>query len=408
MPHPMSRRRFVVSTGRFALLAGLGTPLLQACGGGDDDDSGGSPASLPLARLDRPVTLPDNTASAVASDATTEDGPLTIFTYPDYVNPDTIAAFTELTGAEVVLAAFDTEDKLLSGLANANAGYDLVVGATTLYLPRFVIGNLIQPLNHDLLTNHANVVPTLQDPYYDQGNKYSIPYTVYTTGVAFRRDVVDDTTLDDTNGWDLLWNPAYRGFTGVIDDARETLTLGMYHQGVSDTNTASADVLAAAEAEVAALVAATNPRFDINAYTHIPEGTAHVNQAWSGDMLAALSYLPEGTDADVLGFWAPPRTTVANDFMVIPAQSKRPVLAHAFIDFLISPDGALQNFEWVGYQPATVSPSVDDLINGEYVPAHLRTALVTDRQLSEGYRLDALAPDVQLLWDDAYARIKAG
>ena len=51
-------------------------------------------------------------------------------------------------------------------------------------------------------------------------------------------------------------------------------------------------------------------------------------------------YLPEGTDADVLGYWAPERTTVANDFFVIPARSERPVLAHAFIDFLLDPANA--------------------------------------------------------------------
>ena len=125
-------------------------------------------------------------------------------------------------------------------------------------------------------------------------------------------------------------------------------------------------------------------------------------------MLAALQYLPEDTSSDVLGYWAPERTTVANDFSMIPGRTERPVLAHAFIDFLLDPANALQNFEWVGYQPAVVSPSGDELIDGEYVPEHLRSALVADAQVANGYRLDALPLDVQLMWEDAYNRVKAG
>ena len=58
----------------------------------------------------------------------------------------------------------------------------------------------------------------------------------------------------------------------------------------------------------------------------------------------------------MLGYWKPARTTVANDFFVIPGRAERPVLAHAFIDFLLDPDNAQQNFEYVGYQPALDQP----------------------------------------------------
>jgi spermidine/putrescine transport system substrate-binding protein len=403
---PLSRRRFVAASARLALLTGFGASAVQACG----PAAGGARElpPVPLARPDRPVTLPDNGFTPASPDTPAEPGPLVIFTYADYLNPVTKAAFTEAYRAEIEIAAFDTEDRLLAGLASTRVRYDLVIGATTINLPRYVVGGLIQPIQHELLTNLGNVLPALRDPYYDRGARYTVPYTLYTTGVGYRRDVIDESALDAGNGWDLLWQPDLRGRTGLIDDAREVLTLGMQRQGTGDMNSPDPDVIARAEAEIKSLVAATNPRFDINAFTKLPEGTAHVNHAWSGDLLCAQWYLPEGTNADVLGFWAPPRAVVANDFMCIPAHSARPVLAHRFIDFLLEPGHALTNFEFVGYQPATASPSIDELIGHDCVPAHLRTALVTDSQMSDGYRLDALDPAVQSLWDDAYARIRAG
>jgi spermidine/putrescine transport system substrate-binding protein len=400
----MSRREFVTRTGGFVVVVGAGAPLLAACGG-DDDDGGSSGGSLPLARVDAPVELPDNEFSAIESGLDPESGTLTIFTYADYLNADAIAAFEEAYGVSVELATFDTEARLLAGLQNTP--YDLVVGATTIGLPRFVVGNLIQPINREYLTNFSNVLPSLQDPYYDVGSKYSIPYTVYTTGLAYRRDVIDDAVIAET-GWETIWDPAYRGYVGIIDDPRDGLTLGMYKLGLTDTNTDDPDVIDQARDEIIALVEATNARIDILAYQKIPEGTSHINQAWSGDMLAAQWYLPDDVDTDVLGYWVPEQTTVANDFMVIPGNAEKPVLAHHFIDFLSEPDNATLNFEFVGYQPALASPSPDDLIAAELVPAQLMTALVTDEQVANGYRLDALAPDVQKLWEDAFQQVKAG
>jgi spermidine/putrescine transport system substrate-binding protein len=391
-------------TGGFVLVVGAGGNLLAACGG-DDDGGSSSGDSIPLARIDAPVELPDNDASAIDSGLDPESGTLTIFTYADYINPDSIAAFEEQYGVTVELAAFDTEARLLSGLQTT--AYDLVVGATTIGLPRFVIGNLIQPLNRDYLTNFENVLPSLQSPYYDVGSKYSVPYTVYTTGLAYRRDIIDDAAIAET-GWDTIWDPANSGYVGLIDDPRDALTLGMSQLGITDTNTDDPDVINQARDAIAELVGATNARIDILAYQKIPEGTSHINQAWSGDMLAAQYYLPEDTGVDVLGYWVPERTTVANDFFVIPEKAEHPVLAHLFIDFLSDADNATTNFEWVGYQPALSSPSPDDLITAELVPPQLTTALVTDAQVENGYRLDALSPEVQKLWEDAFQEIKAG
>jgi len=406
----ISRRQFVERSARLAVLAGLSGSILSACGSSGDSGGGGggSGDTIPLARLDNPVTLPDNGIEAVASGQEPESGTLRVLNYADYINPETQAAFEAEMGTTLEITVYDTEDKLLSNLRNDSLTFDLVMGATTLQLPKFVVGELIQPLNQEYLPNFSNVLATLQSPYYDVGSKYTAPYVVYTTGIAYRRDKIDDAAFASDDAWKLLWDPANKGFAGVLDDSREALTLGMYYRGVTDTNTGDPAILDAAEADIKALVAATDARFDILAWQQIPEGSSHIHQAWSGDMIAAQYYLPEGTDAEVLGYWKPSRTTVANDFFVIPARSERPVLAHALINYLLDPANAQFNFEFVGYQPALTSPTLDDLIAAELVPPHLQSTLVSDEDVANGFRLDALALDVENLWTDAYSRIRSG
>ena len=51
---------------------------------------------------------------------------------------------------------------------------------------------LIQPLNHSYIPNIQQAWPDFQNPYYDRGWQYTVPYTIYTTGIAWRKDKVHE------------------------------------------------------------------------------------------------------------------------------------------------------------------------------------------------------------------------
>ena len=87
----------------------------------------------------------------------------------------------------------------------------------------------MQPLNHSYLPNLAkNVWPELQDPFYDRGSRYTVPYVVWSDGIGWRNDKVKEDIAGMDVPWDIFWqSQAYRGQVGILDDKRDALSMPM-------------------------------------------------------------------------------------------------------------------------------------------------------------------------------------
>jgi spermidine/putrescine transport system substrate-binding protein len=387
---PTTRRDFIIRGAQLAAVLGIGAPLLQACGGDDDDSEA---ASEPIADGLEP-----------------EKGPLRVFNYPDYVNPDVVASFESKYGVKVEFTTFDTDAEAITKLGNKSVDVDLHHSAATNTLNRLIEGGLLRPLNRSYIPNFSNVLAAFTDPQYDPGAKYTVPYTVFSTGIGYRADMIDAAAMEAA-GWDILWDPTYKGVTSILDDYREGLGMAMLRKGVTDVNTTDEDVIRQAGSDLRELNGSMNIKVNIEGYKDVPEGVTHVAHTWSGDMLAgAYSYLPEGTDASVLGWWYPSDGVgvVNNDCMVVLANAKNPVLAHLYLNHLCDPANAEQNFAWNGYLPPINGLDADYLIGQGYVPDNLRSAVLTNDIIAKGLRFDPLPVEADQIWEDEWSKFTAG
>ena len=91
-----------------------------------------------------------------------------------------------------------------------------------------------------------------------------------------------------------------------------------------------------------------------------------------------MSYLPEGTRPEILHYWFPAdgKGLVDNDLMVMLSGGKNPVLAHLFINHMLDPEVAEQNFAQIGYQPPQNSIDPDSLVSQRFIPQNLKSAIV--------------------------------
>lgn len=385
-----SRRDFFARSVQLGVLLGAGVPLLQACGGSDDKRS--------------------KVAKSIADGLPPEKGPLRIINYADYVNLEVIADFESKYGVKVEITTIDTDTEATTKLASGAIKADVHHSMASTSIGNLIAGGLVQPLNKSYLTNFPNVISTFNDPWYDPGATYSVPYTFFGTGIGYRTDRIDPA-LVEAQGWDTIWNATdFKGQVSVLDDEREAFTMAMLRKGVTDINTTDQKIIDQALADVSELIDLVNVKVNIEAYKDIPEGTTTVAQTWSADLIAgAAGYLPEGVTDEVLGFWHPPAGSyvVTNDSMGVLANAENPVLAHLYLNYLLDNDVAEKNFSWLGYLPAITKMNADYVIAGGYVPEHLRSCVPTEEEIAKAIYMKPLGAG-DALYETAWAKFTAG
>lgn len=403
-----NRRQFLQ---RAALLA-AGTPalvaFLDACSKGGQSTSA---PSLTIASPSSPVKwdIPaDNTA--IADGLGPEKGAtLQLYSYADYMAPEAVKSFEDKYGVKVQISTFNDTDEALTKIRGGNVDYDIFFPSYD-QIGRLVTGGLVRPLNHSYVPNIKNVWPFFANPWYDQDWHYSVPYTVYTTGLGWRTDQVPADIGALKNPYESLWDPAYKNKTAVIDDWHTAMAMVLLKLGITDVNTSSADDLKKVGEALTQMVEATSPKVTITMYSDLPAGQISLSQMWSGDIINAQSYLPEGVNVDILRYWFPAdgKGLVDNDLMVSLRGGKSPVLAHLFINHMLEPEVAKQNFSAIGYQPPQVSINPDSLVADGFIPENLKSAIVRPEYFDTGYRILELDPANDTAWHNVWRAFKAG
>jgi spermidine/putrescine transport system substrate-binding protein len=414
MRHPkeISRRQFLGRAGGAAVAMPSLAAILAACSKPSAGGANGSEAGdIPIATPQNPVTLPV-TQDPIAADTPLESGPVVLYNWDQYIYKKDVREFEDKFGVSVDITVFENMEEGIQKVSNGQVQPDVFV-PTPGYLRRLVQNDFLQPLQHELIPNMSNIWPSYSDPgpYYDLGWNYTVPYTIYTWGTAYRRDRVSDDEAA-AQGWDILWNHDYAGKISLYDSYGDTIAVTILRDGSLDVNSCDPDVITRAKDEILQTINDNGARLTINGvYAKLPTGVYTVAEAWSGDIVGGQWYLGKDTSVDVLGYWRPEngKTMIGNDLLAIPKTANNPRLAHEFINFFLDDKIATDNFvNWNGYQPPLVSIDPQTLIDKGVVPPQLGSAVVTEDMFKQDLTPVELVPSCDQMWLDAWTEIKAG
>ena len=329
----VSRRRVLQG-----MAMGAGAAALAACGG-----AAATPSATAVP-TDAPATPAGSSSPPATPTPTPEptpvpspEGEVYVYNWADYIGEDTIKQFEDATGIKVKYDFFDTVDTMLAKISTGNSGYD-VTFPTSINVPGLAERSLIQALDLGLIPNIANLGAEWQDPLYDPGNKNSVPYMWWTTGVAYDTKKVANT-LDS---WDALWDAQYSGKMAMLDDYREVFSAALFKLGY-DINTTDDGQLD----EALALLQQQKPllrTYSTDDIGVLSSGDAWIMHAWGADVYQVQE------ERDSVIYYLPKEGGVrGSDTMVLLAGAQHPIAAHAFINYMLDAQVAAANTNYIGY-----------------------------------------------------------
>jgi len=413
-PEPgQNRRAFLAGAGRLAGLAGAGLaagglgPALAGCGGSSAAAVPRMPA-LPNPR--HPVLWPISPGNQPIPGGLPPEynATLRVLSWPGRISQRCATDFARAYQCAVEVSTFTTVTQGISLLARGRGQYDLFAGAPTDVLGVLVGRSLIQPLNHSYIPYIRQAWPIFTDPYYDSRWQYTVPFGVYTTGIAWRKDKVDLDPYTLRNGWQFPWLANATGRTSILDDYRESLGLALMTSDPTNFDTADPNLVNLARRRLLTLNAKVGGlRIDNNTARQLATTQSWVHLAWSGQAVAAAKALPPGVPVEVIGYWFPPDGIgpVANDTLTVARGARSPILAHLFCNFMLAHRNAIQNIAATGFMQPLGYAAPHRLIQLGILPPSLSSAAVSSTFFDHGLKETELQAPADELWQQAWAAV---
>ena len=326
------------------------------------------------------------------------DGDLVYFNWADYVDPTVFEGFQNEYGVKVIQSNFDSMESMQAKLAAGNR-YDIIFPSAQ-WVQKLVAANQLRAIDPSTLKNAPLIFdhyPYFADPWYDQRSAHSIPFSMYKTGIAWRKDKLGETL---SGSWSDLWNETSKGRTFVLDDRDEVLGMLSLLLGY-ELNTAATEELDVIINRFRGLRPYLRG-FSSDDYNNLLAGDAWMHQTWSGDMAALLWQAP---DPSIYGFEAPQQGTPVNsDAYAIPVNAQHPGTALLFIDYMLRPENVEKNINYIGYpMPVHGTEATYEEIVADYPEC---TVTVEDLSRNLYFTNDSVAKTQAR--DAAYTEMKVG
>jgi putrescine transport system substrate-binding protein len=332
--------------------------LTAACGG---RDKGASPEGAP---------------AGAASEATPASGQATlnVYNWSDYVDEKVLDDFRKETGIDLHYDVFDSNEVLETKLLTGHSGYDIVV-PSAYFLERQIKAGAFRKLDKAQLPNLSNMDPDIaqREAAHDPNNEHSVVYMWGTTGIGYDaaklKAIMPDAPVDS---WKLVFDPAVLSKfkdcgVSMLDDPTDMVGTALLYLGKNPNSESEADLKLAED-----LLMKIRPYLrTIHSSQYIDQlanGELCIAVGYSGDVLQARDRAAEaGKPLDIKYSIPKEGALMWFDTLAIPADAAHPGNAHKLINYLLQPEVAAANSNFVNYANANAAatPLVNEALRSD-------------------------------------------
>ncbi len=325
----------IISMALAALVVGAGALSLTSC-------SGSSESTL------------ENPRATYTRDL--EGTTLNVFNWGVYISDgsegsfDVNKAFENLTGIKVNYMNYESNEAMYGKLKSGAVSYDIIIPSDYM-VERLISEDMVQKLDFSMLTNYDLIDEQYKNLFFDPNNEYSVPYSCGLVGLIYNKTMVEGTP----DSWSIMWDEKYADNILTFNNPRDAFGIAQYLLGQDVNTTDKADWDAAA-----ALLKEQNKvlqrRVMDEVYNIMEGGNAAIAPYYAGDYYTMLENNPD------LGFVYPKEgTNIFVDSVCVPTSASNYKAAMMYINFLMEPEVALANAEYICYtSPNTAVSSNPD------------------------------------------------
>jgi putrescine transport system substrate-binding protein len=351
-------------------------------------------------------------AAAWTASAAAQGRVVNVYNWSDYIEPSVISDFTKETGIKVRYDTFDSNDTLETKLLAGKSGYDVVV-PTGPFLERQIKAGVFQKLDKSKLPNLVNMWPEITQrlAVYDPGNLYAVNYMWGTTGLGYNvkkaREILGPEAAIDS--WEIVFKPELLAkFKGcgvhLLDSADDILPAALKYLGFDPNSHNAAELQKAADLLIK--VRSSVRKFHSSEYLDaLASGEICFAVGFSGDVKQAQKRAAEAKNGVEIAYAIPQEgAQLWFDNLAIPKDAKNVAEAHAFINYLQTPEVAAKNSNLISYANGNLASQkfIDKAVLED------RTIYPDETIMSRLYTIKAYDAATQRLLNRLWTRIKTG
>ena len=295
-------------------------------------------------------------------------GVLNLYFWADFLAPNTISSFENLTGIKVRVSYFDSHEMQEARILAGHSGFD-VVDPSAPYFQRQIRSGAYLPLDKKKLPNLANQDPAIMArvAVYDPGNVHGVVYTWGTYGIIYNEKMVAAALPNvPVNSWRLIFDPAYAeklGKCGIstVDSPAGVVRMVLKYLG-KDPNTPTPQDLTDVESVLGTIRPYIRSIDSANIIDAMANGDSCIALDSNTDAHQARNRAKEAKNGVQIGFVVPQEGSLLwFNMLGIPKDAPNPANAHLFLNYLMEPQVSanLSNFMGMATANSAALPLLD-------------------------------------------------
>ncbi|MCL2480113.1 MAG: spermidine/putrescine ABC transporter substrate-binding protein [Spirochaetaceae bacterium] len=262
---------------------------------------------------------------------------LYVYNWSDYIKKELVKDFEKEYNCKVILDFYDSNEAMYSKLKAGAKGYDIVI--PTGYMVKIMAQDgMIQEIDKSRIPNIVNIDEKYLPFTLDPEMKFSVPYMISNSGIGYLANKVDASFVPT---WGIFGDPKYAGRMTMLNDMRETIGSVLRYLGYSMNSTKISELEQAGDLLIS--WKKNLAKFEADQYKNgLISGEFIIAHGYSGDVFQVME------ENENIKYAIPLEgTTISCDNMVILKDSKNIDLAYTFINYILRPEVAAANIEYV-------------------------------------------------------------